>query len=86
MLDIRDFILLKAIFNETLHNAVMKEDKNWVKAIIIGYYTMECYEGFIQGIHGIYSDETYKTLSSIDLHEIRIQHEKDLKEDLSWAY
>lgn len=86
MLSITDFILLKSIFCEDLHKAVMKEDKEWVTRIILSHYTMECYEGFIEGVHGVYSDETYKKLNSIDIKAIKQEHERAIREDdFSWA-
>ena len=86
MLNIRDWILLKAIFCQELHNAVLAKDKEAVKKIILEHYEYEVNEGFIYNVSGVDAEDTQVTLDSIDLDEISKEHLRAIAEDdFSWA-
>jgi hypothetical protein len=47
MLPLNDFILLKAIYNESLHNAVLAKDKARIEKILNERYSFELQNGFV---------------------------------------
>ena len=47
MLQLNEFILLKAIFNESLHNSVLSKDAGKIQSILDERYTNEIYNGFV---------------------------------------
>jgi hypothetical protein len=48
MLNLNDFILLKAIFNEQLHDAVLEKDADKILGIVNKRYQFELQNGFVQ--------------------------------------
>jgi hypothetical protein len=59
MLPLNDFILLKAIYNESLHNAVLAKDKARIEAIVQERYANDIQGGFVR-MEAIDTDRLYK--------------------------
>jgi hypothetical protein len=59
MLPLNDFILLKAIYNESLHNAVLLKDNARIEAIVHERYSFELKNGFVS-MEAIDTDRLYK--------------------------
>lgn len=76
MLKLNEFILLKAIFNEQLHNAVLSKDERLIKEIVFNQYTFEVENGFISNVNAeIDAEKLYKD------HVYQLEHD-----DFKWAY
>ncbi|TVY09929.1 hypothetical protein [Paenibacillus cremeus] len=70
MLKLNEFILLKAVFNEELHNAVLTKDQTKISEIVNTRYQ---YELNIE-------------LEPIDVNRLYSEHKKQLKNDnFDWA-
>jgi hypothetical protein len=68
MLKLNDFILLKAIYNEQLHNAVLAKDRTSIVSIV-----KECYIGELK--------DGYVRLESIDTDRLYKEHTEQLSDD-----
>lgn len=68
MLNLNDFILLKALYNEQLHNAVLVRDRVYIHAIINERYSDELENGFVR-LEAINTERLYK------------EHTKQLKDE-----
>lgn len=69
-MDTSDFILLKAIFCQELHDAVINKDEKTIKYLLATKYEFE--KGF------------YKH-TDINLESLSTEHQMNLKEHLDWA-
>lgn len=58
MLNIRELILLKALYNEKLHNAVLSKDKATIETIVIECY-LDQLKGGLNGLEDINTDRLY---------------------------
>lgn len=71
-MNLTEFILLKAIFNKALHDAVLVKDKTMINHLLATNYRKEYENGFF-----VYTD--------IDLEFLYTEHLKNLNENLDWA-
>jgi len=67
------FILLKAIFSEELHNAVLSKDKNTIEYLLVTKYQFETENGF------------YDNSTEIDLEYLCLEHKATCNGNLDWA-
>jgi hypothetical protein len=72
MLNLNDLILLKALYNEELHNAILSKDKAAIEAIVI-----ECYLDQLKG--GLSSLESLNTDRLYADHTEQLEDEEMLK-------
>ena len=73
MLSVNDFILLRAIFDEQLHNAIQQYNKHQVYSILFDKYGRNIDNGEVD-------QDTV-----IDIDYIYNKHQEDLQSNLSWA-
>jgi len=67
-----DLVLLKALFNRDLHNAIVNKNKAKIQSIMRSRYMNDI------NMHNIVN-------FYIDCEQLKIEHENNLQEDLSWA-
>ncbi|OPH61759.1 hypothetical protein BC351_00515 [Paenibacillus ferrarius] len=64
MLKLNDFILLKAIYSEELHNAILKRDSAAMNAIVQRDYSEELEDGYVS-LEAIDTDRLFIEYSEI---------------------
>lgn len=83
MLTFNDFVLLKAIFNSSLHDAVQSKDKESILKIINSQYIYELENGFIKN-HNTVIENGF--LMDIDVEYLYTECNERMKDDdLKWA-
>lgn len=72
----KEFILLKAIFNKELHDAILDKDLNKIEIIFKAKYKEEIEDGMVENTN----------LTIEDVEELNITHLNEIKEDnFDWA-
>jgi hypothetical protein len=72
MLNLNQFILLKAIFNEDLHHAVLAQDAEEINKIVNEKYQYELNNGFVEQ-------------EQLNTELLYTDHTEQLKGNLNWA-
>lgn len=73
----KDFILLKAIFNPTLHEALLNEDLQMVEAVFKNDYKRDIEDNMVEDVQ----------LSQEDISLLAKKHRKEIKEsNFEWAF
>lgn len=73
----KDFILLKAIFNPTLHEALLNEDLQMVEAVFKNDYKRDIEDNMVEDVQ----------LSQEDISLLAKKHRKEIKEsNFEWVF
>lgn len=86
MLELVEWLLLRAVFNPDLHDAIIAMDKEHLKEIIFSCYQHELNNGYIYNVSGADTEDTKEAIASLNMMDLKMKWEKELREDdFSWA-